>query len=155
MGKMALTLTDSRSSRFLKHIDGSGHGARLFDSDGIGWNMHFERDWYNRQIYLAHTDGLALILETYNIRPTQDHRGLLIFYKQCDKHFQAQAHRHVRVQKISRVLPRHVQGFKACTRKMLSHYDTDFLAQLLWQSKKSNERERIDTGKEYDKEFLN
>ena len=154
-GKDGIDVDRLTVESLFEHIHGSGHEARFFDSEGTGWNMHFEKDWHNRQRYLAHTDGLAIVLEPCNIKPGTSYRGLMVSYKQCDGHFQAQAHRHVRVKKVSRALPRLVQGFKACTREMLSRYDSDFLAQLLWPSKNSDEWERVDEAKKHLKECLN
>lgn len=139
---------------FFQQIHGKGDKARFFDTEEAAWNVHFEEDWHEVYRLLVPTDGLAIVLEPYNIEPGTSYWGLLVSYKRAGHELQAQAHRHVKVKKASKSRPNLLNGFRNCTQEMLSRYDSSFLPQLLRASSRSEEPEKVDAAKAHLIEYL-
>ena len=142
-------LDRSAMESLLQYIHGTGHKARFFDDEGLGWNVEFEADWHKEKQYLDQTDGLAIVLGAYACRSGTTYQGLLISYKQYEGYIQAHAHRHVKLKRISTPLPCLAKGFEHSAQVMRSRYTSPFLVQLLWDSEKADEPEKVNEAEAY------
>ena len=138
----------------LNLIKGTGHKARFFDHESIGWNIEFESDWHTEQRCFDRSDGLAIVIPSTSVPAGKTWQGLLVSYKQNGDCLEARAHRHVKLKRISTPLPLLDKGFDHCMQIMRSSYENDVLRDILFDSEKSDSPEKVEEAEKYLHELL-